>query len=350
MHTTITTPDSQNLLPFFFNMSKDKLTIASTEPVSLDDTPTDAGQTEPAALNTESGDSEQPTDVAPEVPAKDTKSEEAAPKTADSTVQDNEDAPPPPARPLSPAAQIKKDLKDAFPLVEDKYIEAVLIASEGRPDPAFTALLFLLDPTFKPEPVIAARTPQQPKQTSVADDELLARQLQKEYEREDRRRRSAPRRPRRDAPLPVDDDSPDEFDQIKETFTQGFEEARTTINGWVSGLSRKFSQENTAPPPPNRVERTQSPKLFGALGGSSFNNNTKKGRNFDEDPEILALDFRKSVDLDDDVPPQLPKREAARVEPQEPKKTDDKWQPLNSDVPVKSDAFLVTDLEDEDKK
>lgn len=332
-------------------MSKDKLSIASTDPVSLDDT-----DSTPAAKTDDSKSAavSEPEPETSKLAAKDTKEAteaEEKPKdgatketdTAKSGVSDEEDAPPPPARPLSPAAQIKKDLKEAFPQIEDKYIEAVLIASEGQADPAFNALLFLLDPSFKPEPVPVARKPAKPRAATITDDELLARQLQKEFEKEDRRRRSRTQHKLRPQQRVESDDSPDEFDQIKETFSQGFEEAKTTINSWVSGISKKFSQEDSQEQRPQRGGAKQSPKLFGALGGSSFNNNTRKGKNFDDDPEILALDFRKSVDLDSDIPPQLPKRE-------ETTKPQDKWQPLNSDVPVKSDAFLVTDSEDEDKK
>lgn len=325
-------------------MSKEKLSIASTDPVSLDETVSVVSKADAAKAG------HAPEKPATAVAAKDESNKDspiAAPKSdkeeIPQTIDEQEDLPPPPPRPLSPGSQIKKELKDAFPQIEDKYIEAVLIASEGRADPAFTALLYLLDPSFKPEPVVAARSEPAPKQPTLTDDEVLARQLQKEFEREDRRRRSHGHRQKHLPPAPADD-SPDEFDQIKESFTQGFEEARTTLNSWVSGISKKFSQDDAEPGQRPQAQRPgQSPKLFGALGGSSFNTNTRKSKSFDEDPEILALDFSKKVDLDEDNGPQLPKRES------HPKK-EDKWQPLNSDVPVTSDAFLVTDLEDEDKK
>lgn len=327
-------------------MSKEKLSIASTEPVSLDET------TPTASTKIDSADTAQK-GTRPDIPAiaakNETKTELPTVGSKTATVakpdaaDEDDDAPAQPPRPLSPAAQIKKDLKEAFPQIEAKYIEAVLIASQGRTDPAFTALLFLLDPSFEPEPVVAPRNENVPKQSSVTDDEALARQLQKEFEREDRRRRSHSRRLKNLPPAPADD-SPDEFDQIKETFTQGFEEAKTTLNSWVSGISKKFSQEDNEPHRQQAQHSgpNQGPKLFGALGGSSFNTNTRKSKNFDEDPEILALDFSRKVDLDEDRGPQLPQRD-----PQA--KKEDKWQPLNSDVPVTSDAFLVTDLEDEDK-
>lgn len=248
----------------------------------------------------------------------------------------DEDAPPPPPRPVSPVTQITKDLKDAFPNIDDKYITAVLVASEGKLDPAFNALLYISDPTFKPDiPVPSAPAPAPPPPVGLTDDEKLARKLQKEFEREDRRQRAARDARRKGRPVPPrpqdSDESPDEFGQIKETFTQGFEEARSTLNGWVSGLTRKFQEPN------DHSGTNQSPKLFGALGGSSFNSSERKS-GFDKDPEILSSDFHTKISMKDEqeTAPALPKRQ------------ENKWQPLNPEVPVNLDAFLVTDSEDEE--
>ena len=249
----------------------------------------------------------------------------------------DENAPPPPPRPISPVTQITKDLKDAFPNIEDKYITAVLVASEGKLDPAFNALLYISDPTFKPDiPVPSASAGPPPPPKGLTDDEKLARKLQKEFEREDRRQRAARDARRKGRPVPPrpqdSDESPDEFGQIKETFTQGFEEARSTLNGWVSGLTRKFQEPN------DQSGTNQSPKLFGALGGSSFNSSERKS-GFDKDPEILSNDFHTKISMKDE-------QETA---PQLPKRRENKWQPLNPDVPVNLDAFLVTDSEDEEE-
>ncbi|GEQ71947.1 hypothetical protein JCM33374_g5633 [Metschnikowia sp. JCM 33374] len=272
--------------------------------------------------------------------------------------QDDEEAPARPTRPLSPLSQIKRDLKEAFPQVEDKYISAFLIASEGRIDPAFNALLSLSDPSFKPEPVVVPPKPiAKDKKPEYTDDELLARELQKEFDREERRRRSAAAksRQRNAPPQESEDESPDEIDQLKEQFSQGFEEAKTTINSWVTGLTKKFSQDgdsgsgfstgsNSNSNSKQNPNPSQNTKLFGALGGSSFNSPAKtRTRKFDEDPEILSSDFSRNVSLRDTEAPKLPQR--TEKKPQE-----NRWQPLNSDVPVRSDAFLVTDSEDEDKK
>ncbi|QFZ30000.1 putative CUE domain-containing protein [Clavispora lusitaniae] len=341
---------------------KEKLTMASMEPVDLDNTTPaneaasaedlanapektqDPEQTDKqsgkATLSADEGEKSK-TDEKAKTDEKsktdeesktenEAKAEKAEAEAAESKPEEaEEDAPPPPMRPLSPLSQIKKDLKDAFPSSEDRIIEAVLIASEGRVDPAFNALLYLSDPSFKPEPLAPAPVPA-PRPSTLTDDEKLARKLQKEFEKEDRRR-SRKQRP----PQPQNqDESSDEFESLKETFTQGYEEAKTTINSWVSGLSRKIAGEEEQPKKP-RTPR-QKPKLFGALGGSSFNSNSPN-HNFDEDPEILASDFHNKATMDEN-PPQLPTRDRNQ-----------RWVPLNSDVPVNQDAFLVTDSEDEDK-
>ncbi|RLV89527.1 Ubiquitin-binding protein CUE5 [Spathaspora sp. JA1] len=276
-------------------------------------------------------------------------------------------APPQPPKPVDPIEQITQDLKDAFPNIEDKIITACLIASQGNPDPAFNALLYISDPTFKPEippPQPIATKSSSGGSKTLTDDELLARKLQKEFELEDERRRrhgthrkqhgesGHPRQKQNRRQSEDYDDSPDEFAQIKETFTQGLEDARTTLNGWVSGLAQKIDNATGNAPP--KVPAKENPKLFGALGGSSFENRRRTTK-FDEDPEIITNDFHDKIQLTDNdgnnehAPPK-PARPSteAQVEPQ-PKgdNVGKKWQPLDSEVPASSDAFLVTDSEEE---
>jgi hypothetical protein len=53
-----------------------------------------------------------------------------------------ETAPPAkPPRPLSPQQQAENTLKEAFPSIDAAIVKAVLIASGGRVEPAFNALL-----------------------------------------------------------------------------------------------------------------------------------------------------------------------------------------------------------------
>lgn len=323
-------------------------------------------------LNVVSNDPVDPIDTKPvlkeddKAPAK--KTDEKEPATEEVPIDDDvedEAAPPQPPRPVDPITKITTELKDAFPGIDEKYITAVLIASQGEVDPAFNALLYISDPSFKPEiPVPSLGTPKGPapssrKGTTLTDDELLARKLQKEFELEDERRRRRDKRKHQkqhQQQQPAGDESGDDFDQIKETFTQGLEEARTTLNGWVSGIAKKFDS--------NPDQQKQNPKLFSALGGSSFNNDNKRKTNrFDEDPQILSNDFNNRISLTDNDNdkdlPHLPQRagsnhskttttSAPQSDTPADTKNPSKWQPLNSDVPANSDAFLVTDSEDED--
>jgi hypothetical protein len=54
------------------------------------------------------------------------------------------DAPPKPPRPLSPQQQAENTLKEAFPSIDAAVVKAVLRASGGRVEPAFNALLGML--------------------------------------------------------------------------------------------------------------------------------------------------------------------------------------------------------------
>lgn len=325
-------------------MASEKLSLASSDPVSLEDTAdktvpkTSAPETHTSKSATKETSEEKTVETETKSETKSSQGSKSEPvANADVEVNTEEDAPPKPQRPLSPLAQIKKDLKDAFPQIDDKYIHACLIASGGNADPAFSALLYLLDPSYEPEVVQAPPPAAQRPPAALTDDELLARQLQKEFDKEERKRRIKSSQ-RRQAPREHEEESADEFEQLKESFAQGFEEAKLTLNSWVSGISKNFSGDDK---PANTGG--QNPKLFGALGGSSFNKNTNQKRtNFDDDPEILSLNFQRKLDMRDEAPP-LPNK------PQ-PAKKDTKWQPLNSDVPMSSDAFLVTDSEDEDKE
>lgn len=350
------------------NKSKDNEREAPIEDVPLgDDEKKDA-----AADSSKDGATKEATKKSQSTDSKTSNTEESAP-------------PAPPKRPKDPVEQIVQDLKDAFPQTDDKIITAVLIASQGNPEPAFGALLYLSDPTFKPDiPVYPQHQPtanpraafgsglvrsRAPSDTShtFTDDEILARKLQKEFELEDERQRrrreekarqrqhhgerssrggaapassspSSRERRRRDGDdFNDDDDSPDDFETIKETFTQGLEEARTTINGWVSGLAKKFDnaggnnrdskyeranedydynyehqnerrgqQQRSSQRPPRQQFGSKSHRdggnNFGNLGGGRYYDDWRNKNNrtrFDEDPEIITGDFQDQITITD---------------------------------------------------
>lgn len=60
------------------------------------------------------------------------------------TTKPAEAAPPPkPPRPQSPQQQAESTLRDAFPSIDATVVKAVLVASGGKVEPAFNALLGL---------------------------------------------------------------------------------------------------------------------------------------------------------------------------------------------------------------
>lgn len=92
-----------------------------------------------------------------------------------------------PPRPQSPFTRAQSQLQEAFPSIEPNVIRAVLVASGGKLDPAFNALLSMSDPDFKPDEALqaAAGGGGGVNQSQLEQDEALARQL---AEQEDRRR------------------------------------------------------------------------------------------------------------------------------------------------------------------
>ncbi|CEP60697.1 CUE domain-containing protein LALA0_S01e16886g [Lachancea lanzarotensis] len=107
----------------------------------------------------------------------------------------DEELPPLPKRNSSNTQVVQNpilaELTEAFPNVEAKYVKAVLIASSGALDPAFSALLYLSDPTFEAEAAIPSAPPQTDREgpvrsskggrTQFEQDELLARQLDAQF-------------------------------------------------------------------------------------------------------------------------------------------------------------------------
>jgi len=95
-----------------------------------------------------------------------------------------EEAPPPkPPRPLSPQAHAEATLIEAFPSIEAKVVKAVLVASGGKVEPAFNALLSMSDPNYVAEEAAPPRPPRRLQQpmSQLESDELYARQLAEQY-------------------------------------------------------------------------------------------------------------------------------------------------------------------------
>jgi hypothetical protein len=66
---------------------------------------------------------------------------EGEPVAPNPATEEEEVPPPKPPRPLSPQQQAENTLKEAFPSIDAAVVKAVLMASGGRVEPAFNALL-----------------------------------------------------------------------------------------------------------------------------------------------------------------------------------------------------------------
>ncbi|QLG70640.1 hypothetical protein HG535_0A05810 [Zygotorulaspora mrakii] len=277
---------------------------------------------------------------------------------------------------------ILTQLKEAFPNVEEKYVKAVIIASQGALDPAFSALLFLSDPEsgadieLPSQPVVhkAPDLPQRRKQTQLEQDELLARQLDEQFNKnrhsqrviqsrrqvnaagreagEARRERIRERHRRNQQPLSPeeqrelygeDEDSwaqfmEKELPELKEKANRSIQETATKLNGWISGFRRnivgdyaepgnsnerdyyddeayeqKISEKNndyTNSYAPKKPERRRFNSFGAQVGEESLENHGITLHNDDSDAEY---------DEEDDVPPQLPSKNSEDGKPKDVK-------------------------------
>jgi len=107
---------------------------------------------------------------------------QATPKGTKRVSFQDDDAPTPPPkppRPMSPQAQAEATLVEAFPSIDAKVVKAVLVASGGKVEPAFNALLSMSDPSFDNDH--APPPPPRKPMTQLESDELYARQLAEHY-------------------------------------------------------------------------------------------------------------------------------------------------------------------------
>ncbi|KAL3233581.1 Ubiquitin-binding protein CUE5 [Nakaseomyces bracarensis] len=265
-----------------------------------------------------------------------------------------------------------KELQDAFPNMEEKYIKAVIIASQGALDPAFNALLFLSDPESGKDIELPSQplkeTPSLPprrKQTQLEHDEMLARQLDEQY---NRRRKSRPHNNSRgherrqygtDHFDGEEDDSWSQFvekdlPEITARAKGSLQETATKVGSWFNGVKKNFIGENDLDndgayyrddahgrdldeqygtyvqqqevqqrrgvhePGYRRGDehRLNARHRFNSFGASVNDEDDERGISMHDDDD----DFND--DDDDEVPPQLPTRskENEEVKPQESKK------------------------------
>lgn len=264
--------------------------------------------TKPAASSTAAGP-EAPK-AAPAPTTASTTTATTKPPAPTVTDVDDEEAPPPkPPRRMTEQQKNEAILKEAFPSIDAGVIKAVLIASGGRIDPAFNALLAMSDPDAarqqEEEDDVPPPQPPRPKnaQSQLEADEAYARRLAEHYESAAYEARTSnrgapggqPRRRQQTGLKPnemyddrehsfIDDDLP----VIQEQLKKGFQETQVKVNSWFKDLKKKFDEqfdENGEGP------SSQHPQgRYGGHGGEG----TRRSRDYeryDADPELLSDDF-----------------------------------------------------------
>lgn len=331
-------------------------------------------------------------------------------------VRFNEEAteipPPKPPRPVDAQAQAQNTLIEAFPDIDNNVIKAVLVASGGRVEPAFNALLSMSDPSFQAEEVPPPQPPRPQPRSQLEQDELYARQLAEHYQAQaahgahggqgprrhgdDPRRQQRPGEPEREHSF-FDDDLP----EIRKNIEQGFKETQKTVTNWITNFTKKLDGEpddydqygNPVLPArpsgqPSQQRQnfgpSQSDQLHGIRKSSEARRSADHNR-YDADNRVLGDDFAQLELRDNEShPPRQSTRSPANpnlfkptpVAPPQSGPVDEvdalyrnpspsnqnsqgksggkKWQPLTSVAPHPEpddhDPFSLGDSDDEDAK
>ncbi|KAH8811788.1 hypothetical protein F5884DRAFT_783431 [Xylogone sp. PMI_703] len=313
-----------------------------------------------------------------------------------------EEVPPPkPPRPVSPQQQAENTLKEAFPSIDATVIKAVLIASGGRIEPAFNALLGMTDPDAVIEPTPPPQPPRptgnrvgSTPQSQLEADEQYARQLAEHYSggasygpggrRSGNNQRGQNLRPNElhdENHSFIDDDLP----VIKENLRKGFLETQSKVNGWITNLKKRLDGEDVDDNTPQDGHNGQYRSRRSGDGRQSGDYNR-----YDADPQVLGDDFAGMQLYSDGTPvrrplanpdlfkptPPVPKADGRKVSfqsgppeeidlyrsspqmgakatpPTQPSAKQSKWQPLATIDPspmgeAEHDPFSLGDSEDE---
>ncbi|KAF2107985.1 hypothetical protein BDV96DRAFT_653195 [Lophiotrema nucula] len=244
--------------------------------------------------------------------------------------EDATDIPPPkPPRPMSPQQQAENTLIEAFPGIDAKVVKAVLVASNGKVEPAFNALLSMSDPSFKAEeapPPQPPRPTQQQPRSQLEQDEIYARQLAQHYENSYAQGRGDPSIPQRRQqtglkPNELYDDREhsffdDDLPVIKKNIEQGFRDTQKTVNKWINDFRKKIDgeDEDELTQPQGSQQRqnfgpSQSEQLYGIRKSTEARRSADHNR-YDTDNRVLGDDFEALELRDEEAPPQ-PRRPLA---------------------------------------
>lgn len=235
---------------------------------------------------------------------------------------ETEHAPAKPPRPLSAQQQAENTLKEAFPGVEAAVIKAVLIASGGKIEPAFNALLGMTDPEAAAEAAAIAEQaapPQPPRPvragpelTQLEADELYARQLAEHFDSsQDRNRnRGNPQRGQNLRPNSSHEDDEysfidDDLPVIKENLRKGFIETQSKVNGWFTNLKKRIDGDDLSDIHAEQQRQEQgysqgyqNPQ-YNSRRSDTGRRSGDSGR-YDADPQVLSDDFT-GIQLNDDT-------------------------------------------------
>ncbi|CZR53284.1 related to CUE5 Protein containing a CUE domain that binds ubiquitin, which may facilitate intramolecular monoubiquitination [Phialocephala subalpina] len=342
-----------------------------------------SGTTKPTDSEVKSPTAESPTTAKPfsmdddDVQESGVLSGDAPAATKHATVEDEPPAKPP--RPLSHQQQAENTLKEAFPSIDAAVVKAVLMASGGRVEPAFNALLGMSDPDAVREPTPPPQPPRpqaqrvgSTPQSQLEADEQYARQLAEHYGGgwgsggpRDTSRGAQPRRQQtglrpnenyqENERSFIDDDLP----VIRDNLKKGFLETQSKVNGWITNLKKRIDGEDVDEPqqgytPGSSNQYRQRRSGDGRQSGDY-------GR-YDADPEVLSDDFAgiqmnaDGISFQGGPPEEIdiyrtsPKLGAKENAPPVGKQS--KWQPLSTVDPspigeAENDPFSLGDSEDE---
>lgn len=232
-------------------------------------------------------------------------------------------APQKPPRPLNPQQQAENTLKEAFPTIDAAVVKAVLIASGGKVEPAFNALLGMSDPDaavdVEPVPPPQPPRPTAPRMGStpmsqMEADEMYARQLAEHYGGaasmgQERTRSSAERGRRKDTglnPNELYDDGhsflDDDLPVIKENLRKGFVETQKTVNSWITNLKKRIDGDDLDDIQASEAAQSRTGAPANQSYGSRRSGDGRRSgdyNRYDADPQVLGDDFA-GIQLNED--------------------------------------------------
>lgn len=259
-----------------------------------------------------------------------------SPKRSVSFQDQSEEIPPSkPPRPQSPQEQAENTLIEAFPSIDAKVVKAVLMASGGKVEPAFNALLGMTDPDFKPEeaappqpPRPAHRQQQRQPQNQLEADEMYARRLAEHYNNQGRdqgqgqqtrynqRERQGPnqQRPRYDEEDREHSFFDDDLPEIGRNIQRGFAETQKQVNSWITTFKKRLdgddededlysgSSSSNARPARQNFGPSQSEQMYGIRKSSEHQQARRsvEQQRYDSDPHVLDDAEFSRLELRDD--------------------------------------------------